>query len=506
MEVLQQAAESIRTESASVRAGTNGSVLARIVASAFAMMIAPYLGIRAMAAIVDPDIWWHIRTGDWIVQHRAVPHFAIFSQYSDRAWVAYSWIFEVAMSAVHHLAGLPALPAALICIQVLVSAVLLMTIERVGPNFWVSWCIAVATIYAIYGIPLRPMALTFVFFALELYFILEADRTVNDRLLLWIAPLFALWANTHIQFVYGLFILALYVATRLIAVGAPKWFGSSPVRAFPSLPMLALFLAVLAACIGPYGFAPYRVALDLAVHPVQNQGVIEMAAMDFRRPEHYVRVLLLIAAAFALGRSRRRELFRPLLLGATAVVSFHFTRDAWFVCTAAALVLAESLRVESKREDGRDSGGQNKIRYGLGAALALVASFAIASRHGLMDSRNLMANMDRVYPIRATEFIRDAGLKGPMYNSFNWGGFLIFNLPSQPVSVDPRVNIYGDALIQRSFNTANGVDWRTDPVLDRANFMLLEHWAPLAASLASDPRYRLAYEDQLSAVFVRDLR
>jgi hypothetical protein len=479
--------------------------LARIVATVLALLIAPYFGIRAMAAVLDPDIWWHIRTGDWIIQRHAVPHSAIFSQYSERAWVAYSWLFELGISEAHRVFGLSVLPTALICIQVLFSLSLLIALERVCGSFWRAWWIAGAAIYAIYGIPLRPMALTFLFFVAELLIIFEAERRGKDRLLLWIAPLFAVWVNIHIQFVYGLFILGLYCGTRLIAAVLPKSAGSEGGSRFPTTVLGALILAVVCSCLGPYGILPYKVALDLAIHPVQNQNVAEMAAMSFRRPEHFVRILLLMAAAFALGRSGRRDLFRPLLLAATAAVSFHFMRDAWFVCIAGSFVLAESVRpVAPEAQEGFDVEASTAVGYAAGAALALVLSLVIAQRQGLTNPQELIAAIDHVYPVRATEFVRDSGLRGPMYNTFNWGGFLIFNVPGQPVSIDPRVNIYGDDLVQRASDTAEGVDWQRDPVLARANFVILERAAPLASALAGDADYRLVYEDHLAAVFVRN--
>jgi hypothetical protein len=126
----------------------------------------------------------------------------------------------------------------------------------------------------------------------------------------------------------------------------------------------------------------------------------------------------------------------------------------------------------------------------------------MAIRQG-MSAPALMGVIDQFYPIRATGFIADAHLSGPMYNSFNWGGFLIFNLRDQPVSMDPRVNAYGEELSARSINTVNAIRWQEDPDLARANFVLLERSAPLASALESDPRYRAVYKDHLAVVFVR---
>ena len=120
-----------------------------------------------------------------------------------------------------------------------------------------------------------------------------------------------------------------------------------------------------------------------------------------------------------------------------------------------------------------------------------------------MSAPALMSIIDQIYPIRATEFVRDSHLQGPMYNSFNWGGFLIFNLREQPVSMDPRVNAYSDELTTRAINTVSGIRWQEDHDLARANFVLLERSSALASALENDPRYRAAYHDHLAVVFVR---
>jgi hypothetical protein len=233
-----------------------------------------------------------------------------------------------------------------------------------------------------------------------------------------------------------------------------------------------------------------------------------MLAMNFRRPEHFVELFLLIAACYVVGRSRGRDLFRPLLLLVTALVSFRSLRDAWFVSIAAAFVLAEAAG-QAQSEVTPDLAGQPRIRlvtnlnYALAAVAALSLSFGLAARQGV-SAPALMAVIDQIYPIRATEFVRDSRLSGPMYNSYNWGGFLIFNLREQPVSIDPRVDAYGDELATHSVNTVNAIRWQDDPELTRANFVLLERSAPLTSALESDPRFRLAYKDHLAVVFVRE--
>ena len=483
------------------------SSIAQWAAATLALLIAPYYSIRTWASVVDPDIWWHIRTGDWILANHAVPRFAIFSQHSEHPWIAYSWLFDVIVSGVQHRFGLPGIPGFLICVQVLVSLTFLLAMQHIARSFWWSWLIAVLAIYAFYVNPLRSLLLTLLFFTLELLLIFEAERKRDDKLLFWTVPLFFLWANFHIQFIHGLFVLALYVGTRVIAVAARNWLPVDSRETSATTLLVILAAAFAASCLGPNWAYPYKEALGYVVHPAQYGFIQEMLAMNFRRPEHFVELFLALAACFVLGRSPRRDLFRPLLLLATALVSFRSLRDAWFVSIAAGFVLAEAAgqaqpQASSELEGQRRDRLVTNLSCALAAVAALVLSFGMAIRQG-MSAPALMTVIDHIYPIRATEFVRNSRLPGPMYNSFNWGGFLIFNLREQPVSMDPRVNAYDDELTTRSVNTVNAIGWQNDPDLAHANFVVLERSTPLAAALESDSRYRVAYKDHLSVVFVR---
>ena len=481
--------------------------ITELTATTFALTIAAFYSIDSKAALIDPDIWWHIRVGDWIAAHRSLPSMGILSQHLERPWVAYSWGFDLLVSTVHRLYGLPGIVGFLICFQVLISLVFLLTIRRVGGSSWWSWLIGALSIYAFYVNPLRPVLFTLLFFTLELLIVFEAERRGDDWRLLWVGPLFVLWANFHIQFVYGLFVFAMYVGTRLAdayrrtSTDHGKGAGSRTVL------LGSLALAVLASCLGPNGISPHRVAFNYATHPAPYQIIQELSAISFRRPEHFVQLLLLLAACFIAGRSRRLDLFRPLLLAVTAVVSFRSMRDSWFVSIAAGFVLAESLR-GAGRETSTEPGSQPLVRpaiqYALATVLAVGVSFAIAIRQGISVPA-LTAVIDRVYPVRATDFITAADLTGPMYNDYNWGGFLIYRLPKYPVSIDPRSDLYGDGLLAQSLRTASAAPgWQGDPDVARANLILIQNWYPLAAALASDPHFKLVYRDHIAVIFVRE--
>src|SRR5688572_994597 len=97
-----------------------------LAAACVTLTIAAYFSITSSAAMVDPDIWWHIGVGDWIVDHVTLPRTGILSQHVEREWVAYSWGFDVLVSTVHRLYGLSGIVGFLICFQVALSLAFLL--------------------------------------------------------------------------------------------------------------------------------------------------------------------------------------------------------------------------------------------------------------------------------------------------------------------------------------------------------------------------------------------
>jgi len=94
-------------------------------------------------------------------------------------------------------------------------------------------------------------------------------------------------------------------------------------------------------------------------------------------------------------------------------------------------------------------------------------------------------------------------LHGPVFNDFNWGGYMIWAL-RMPVSIDGRAAFYGDQRLDRSTATWNAEpDWASDTQLTSAGLVIGPVKAALMQVLRMDPRYQLVYEDKVAAVFVQ---
>jgi hypothetical protein len=108
------------------------------------------------------------------------------------------------------------------------------------------------------------------------------------------------------------------------------------------------------------------------------------------------------------------------------------------------------------------------------------------------------------YPLQAINFLHDHPQPGPLYNTFNWGGFIAWYLPDYPVAIDGRTDLYGDAIDMRFYKSENGdPSYMDDPYLKEARLVVLPRQTPLARLLNSNSRFTLIYGDSLSMVFVK---
>src|ERR1041384_1348146 len=91
-----------------VYTGKEGGV-ASLLLSARRLLVFVLLLILFMGAarnVFDPDFWWHLKTGQYIVETRSIPHTDIFSTvYFGREWVTHEWLSEAIIYAIHSSLG-----------------------------------------------------------------------------------------------------------------------------------------------------------------------------------------------------------------------------------------------------------------------------------------------------------------------------------------------------------------------------------------------------------------
>ena len=465
-------------------------------------MLACLYAIPVLATVqldVDYDIWWHLRVGQWVADHHAVTTNDPFSTYGqDKAWVAYSWLFEVLIYVLYQqVFGLCGFLVYRAGMALAVTAALHRFVAKREPRFLhVVGLTGLAVLAVAMLFKERPWLFTILFSIFTLDVILDL-RDGRRGVLFWLLPLvFALWANVHIQFVYGLMLLGLACAVPLLDrmrrcepnhEGAGRW-GSCGWRQLVGL-TAACFAATL---MTPYHVQLYRVILEYATQPGPYRFINELKALEFREIPDWVMLAFAGGATYALGRRPQQGYFDLLLLSLTTLLAFRMRRDMWIVILAALYLLSTGSR-NAVPLDQRF--GWTKWRAGLvacGVVLLVCATMSI--RH--ISNANMERDAEKLFPVKAAKFVAKKDYPGPIYNDFNWGGYLIWALPQYPVALDGRTNLHGDERILRFGRIwAGSPQYHDDPDLVAAGIVVAGAEMPLSGLLVLDDRFDLVYQD-----------
>lgn len=460
--------------------------------------------LREKYCVTDFDTWWHLKVGDWIIRNSALPHTGILSRTAaDRVWVAYSWGYEVLLSLAYSTFGLIGIGALGTILTVGVAFSIYWMLRRISGEFWLPCVLAGITCAAFLfsGAP-RPVFFSYIFYCVALALLFQAQRTERVQPLYYLPFVFVLWANLHIQFIYGLFVVGLFVAVHLSQPILAK-FGFTPGfltrSSLPGKTLVVIFaLCVLATFLGPNVYHPYLVVLAYAKAKFTYRVIVELQPLPFRLLSNFIELFLGAAGFYAVGWRKKLDPFQLLLLVVASVISFRTMRDAWFICFTAAACIAD-LRASETATPVRDS-----WRELAAVATAVVLLLLVGARFTDFNARGLDRAISANYPVNAVNFLRRNSFSGPIYNNLNWGGFLMWYLPELPVAVDGRNDLYGDQLDELFYNSQSAFpDYKTDPFLDEARVVVLDSHLPLAKILTIDPRFRLVYHDDIATVYQR---
>jgi len=461
-----------------------------------------------LTALASPDVWRHLSAGTWILEHRSVPHNILFSQDAQLPWVDSSWLFDVLTAVTVKVIGLRGLPLLDMAFKFAIGVALFVLARGARRRFWSGVVLSAIALYLFAGFPLRSSIASVLLFAVALTLIMKVRPTGNPRVLYFLPPLFLLWANLDVQFVYGL--MALFLL--LMAEAVEAFFQRSPSARLESHGLRISFrtiAAVTAASIAatlcnPYGFRLWGAALRSVSVFAADFYIPEMHSLRFRQPQDYVLLLLVMTAFFAIGRRHVRDLFSLLLLLACAIISFHLQRDSWLVAIAAVAVLAQTLDATAS-EDALSLNTPSPAwvlpAAGVAALIVLMVAFAIRVPAG-RDA--LLAKISEKFPVRVCDYIRQHDLPKPLFNTYDWGSFLTWYLPEYPVAIDNRTDAYGEDLTLGYFKLTTGqVPLEADPALSRAGTILLEADSEMGKALSILPGYKQVYLDDQAMVLVR---
>ncbi|MGI9102348.1 MAG: hypothetical protein ACR2IF_07860 [Terriglobales bacterium] len=461
---------------------------------ALASVSAAFATIRPVASM-DPDIWWRIRTGEWILANHALPKTEVFAwPVAGRPFTEYSWMFDVLSEWLFRHGGMLMVSGFSLAMAVGIGVALFAVLRNRCHNGIVAAVVAALSMIAMAKIMTpRPWLFTILFFIAEIWLLTSGARPGRLRRLFWLAPLFFLWANIHVQFVYGFVPLGLFAVEYAIQTARRKDAGRGKDL---MVAMAAMGAAFASTFLTPFGLGLYKTVFEYAGQSSAFRNISELRPPSFRTWDDYLLVVAVAVAGIVVGRAMRH--IEPFMIGLCAVgaiAAFRSERDVWVLIIPAALVVCTSslepliLRRKS---------------YAVAALLAVVAVVPVCANR--MSTRQMEATLSQHFPVEACDFLSRTsmgGLADRVYTPFDWGGYVMWRLPQSRVSMDGRTNIHGDERVARHVQTGNGgAGWESDPDLSGAGVILVMNQMPLASLLREDNGYRLIHHDGVASVFI----
>jgi hypothetical protein len=316
-------------------------------------------------------------------------------------------------------------------------------------------------------------------------------------MLFWLPGLFLLWANLDIQFVGGIGLLLLFLA---VLVSKNYFFlgGHSPaVRDVAKI----TGLSVACTLVTPYFYRGYGVFFGTTFSSA-NPYLPDFHAPGFRQPQDYVVLLLAMTAFLVLGLRRSRDLFAIALLAGCIAASFYSQRNIWLVTIAAVAVIGQARDRPTESETANRLQWKNQVAIAGAfcfAVLAMAAATLIPRSHSA-----LMARISQSYPVSACDAIREQHLARPLFNAYEWGGFVTWYLPQYPVAIDGRSDLYGADVIAEYSKMMNAdIPYTEYAAVSGAQTILLPKRAIMAGALSSLPIFKVVYSDGLAVVLKR---
>lgn len=440
---------------------------------------------------IDADLWWHLRAGQVMVEQKQILLNDIFSYTRPGAeWVNAFWISEILLYGIYATAGY----FGLTFFVSLIGAITFYLISRrfVGTIFINSFLLILAAITAapIWG-P-RPQILSFFLIA-----VLD-DWLIHKRAKWFLILLFALWANIHGGWIWGFLLIIAHITGKIIEqlINQEKnW------REIKSL--IGWFaLSALAIGLNPNGLALWNLPFQQINVSLQIQ---EWLSPDFHNisfhPFLWIIFLLLLSAPFS-KKQNWSQLFKVL---GFAYLTFFSQRNIALFAIVTVPLLSDWMNATLQHFQ---SDKRLKSTFQLPRPLRLLINsilvFALTiTALGNVYLVSLPEKVDSNYPVKAIEWIKENQPQGNLFNSYNWGGYILWALPEYPAFIDGRADLYGNEIISQWQNVVSGNE-NAIQILDEwhVNVILIEPYWEVTKILESNG-WEKVFEDEQAVIFIR---
>ena len=458
----------------------------------------------------DGDTGYHIRTGEIILQTFSVPNHDPYSFHRPPLpWTAHEWLAAVIMALIfraYDLTGIVIFFALLLC---LTHWLLFQSLRSRSED--IILCIFITLIAtassAIHWLA-RPHAFSLLFLVIWCH-LLYRFQYAGSTALKYCPLLMIFWVNVHGGFIIGIVLIAVYLAGNVCYVLTTQ----GPVEEYArKIKLLALVLVgtIAASVLNPIGpdilLFPFRVASDrfIADH------VIEFLSPNFHEPLPFKYMLLAMIGALALSRSPLTLIEAALVLLLCYMALYSARHISLFAIVVAPILLKSVQHVllrlpdhllEAYRRRTENLALMDRSVKGYLWPIVVISVIFAMAAFGKLNYRF----SDKKFPVAAVEFMKRHPITGNMFNSDEFGDYVIFAAwPTYRVFMDGRSDMYGEKYGRDYLRAAHVLPgWKTVFEKYDISWVLFDTKSPLTAALQEQRDWQAIYSDSVATILVK---
>jgi hypothetical protein len=449
--------------------------------------------------LADPDTYWHIATGRWMLAERSFPWHDIFSHTAaGQPWVNMEWFAQIILASTYDWFGWRGLIVLGGLTVALTFVPLYKLLARELRATVALGAAAISLLFASFHFLARPHLLACPIIVVWTAHLARASAE-NRRPSLWLLPLMVLWANLHGGFTLGLLLTGGFGLEAIIAAAAVE-------RRRVAIQWILFGIgSLLAACITPYGYECL-----LQTYHVFNLGEILHHIGEWRpmNPETDLtqELVLLSLLALALISGVKIGIVRVLMIVGLLHMSLQHVRGLAIFALVLPFLIAHPLQQQfaflRPSVDSFPLFDRRRflsLRTAIALSVTLVASGVVATTYATL--RRDDAPPSAITPAAAVDNAINTSVTGPVFNDYDFGGYLSFR--GVPTFIDGRALPFGKEFGRDYFKAddSNKLDHLVDKY--RVTWTLLRPKSTAAVHFDQSPHWRRVYADDVAVVHVR---
>ncbi len=452
------------------------------------------VGLYICNPIQDPDLWWHLTIGRWIISHGEVPTVEVWNRYAlDQPFRAYSWSNEVVFALIDRWFSVDGLLVLKMVLGVGVALSACLMVGLISGNWFLGLFLGCLIGASTHGhFTLRPQSFTWIYLSLSLLFA-ELYRRGESAKLSYIGffLVMMLWANTHI--------------TTLIGLGAAAvWLiGQRPIRSVAGFCLIGL----AGTFVTPYFGAEWLTFFHKTGHPLAFQSIAEFQPLHILQyPTGFLVAVFALLGAFLY---QRPKLLPPIVLLAGGALFLGAMAVAKFLPIA--VIFLSALIARQWYEADRQGSSLGNIQEAISRLEKLLLRIPSQGLGFVILAVCILLAKDRfsegvhlaTVPVDAMNFFEKHDLPHPLLHDFGRGGYVMYRFADEageiehPVVIDGRTNITPPKIFELSYAALKGErSWKEyfeevqpKTVLWRAN-------TPLVSILIESEEWCLVFDSE----------